>query len=145
MSTSSTTCHSMLGLTLVQMRRKGTVSIAASLVACRRSYTQETTRLLGLWWTLPLPCRDCSVTLRQNGSASRWPISLWVGIHFNSLSRPIRHLPPSTVHLLSKCNNSSPRDSRSHLIKDRGTSLLLVSSVARKATMPTSLHSLLSL
>ena len=110
------------------------------------------------------------MTLRQNGSASGWllgllvtprlrryrlsggcPISLQVGIRFDSLSRPIRHLPPSTVHLLSRCNSnhSSPKDSRSHLVRGRGTSLVLVSSVARRATMPksvckTSLPSLLS-
>ena len=77
------------------------------------------------------------------------PISLWVGIHFDSLSRPFKHLPLSIVHLLSRCNISGPRDSRSHLIKDRGTSLVLVLSVARKATMlgsvcRTSLHSLLN-
>ena len=108
------------------------------------------------------------MTRRQNGSASGWllgllvtprrrryrlsggcPISVRVGIRFDSLSRPIRHLPPSTMHLLSRCNISSPRDSRSHLVKDRGTSMVLVSSVARKATMPgnvrkTSLPSLLS-
>ena len=94
------------------------------------------------------------MTLRQSGSISGWllgllvtpklkryrllggcPISLRVGIRFDSRSIPIRHLPPSTVHLLSRCNNNSPRGSRSHLIKDRGTSLVLISSVARKATM----------
>ena len=108
------------------------------------------------------------MTLRQNGSASGWllgllvtprrrryrlsggcPINLPVGICFDSLNRLFRHLPLSIVHLLSRCNISSPRDSRSHLVKDRGTSLVLVSSVARKATMPrsareTSLPSLLS-
>ena len=86
---------------------------------------------------------------RRYGLSSRFPTSLRVGIHFDSLSRPFRHLPLSIVHLLSRCNISSPRDSRSHLVKDRGISLVLVSSVARKATMPgsvhkTSLHSLLS-
>ena len=94
------------------------------------------------------------MTLRQNGSASGWllgllvtpmlrkyrllggcPISLRVGIRFNNLNRPFRLLPLSTVHLISRCNISSPRDSRSHLIKGRGTSLVLVSSVVRKATM----------
>ena len=109
------------------------------------------------------------MTLRQNGSASGWllgllvtprrrryrllggcPISLWVGIRFDSLSRPFRHLPLSTVHPLSRCNINSPRDSRSHLVKDKGTSLVLVSSVAGRATMPgsvrkTSLPILLSL
>ena len=99
------------------------------------------------------------MTLRQNGSASWWllgllvtpmlrkyrllggcPISLWVGIRFDSLSRPFRLLPLSIVHLLSRCNISSLRDSRSHLVKDWGTSLALVSNVARKATMPESVH-----
>ena len=68
------------------------------------------------------------------------PISLRVGIHFDSLNRPFRHLPLSIVHLLSRCNISSPRDSRSHHIKDWGTSLVLVSNVARKATMPGSVR-----
>ena len=99
------------------------------------------------------------VTLRQNGSTIRWllgllatprhkkyillggcPINLWVGIHFDNLSRLFRHLPLSIVDLLSRCNISSPRDSRSHLIKDWGTSLVLVSNVARKATMPGSVR-----
>ena len=99
------------------------------------------------------------MTLKQNGSTSGWllgllvtpmlrkyrllggcPISPWVGIHFDSLSRLFRLLPLSIVHLLSRCNISSLRDSRSHLIKGRGTSLVLVSSVARKATMPESVH-----
>jgi len=77
------------------------------------------------------------------------PINLPASIRFDSLDRLFRHLPLSIVHLLSKCNISSPRDSRSHLVKDRGTSLVLVLSVARKATMlgsvcRTSLRSLLS-
>ena len=99
------------------------------------------------------------MTRRQNGSASGWllgllvnpmprkyrlsgecPISLRVGIRFDSLSRLFRHLPLSIMHLLSRCNISNPRDSRSHLIQDMGTSLVLVSSVARKASMPGSVH-----
>ena len=101
------------------------------------------------------------MTLRQSGSTSGWllgllvtpmlrryrlsggcPISLRVCICSVSLSRPTRHLPPSTVHLLSRCssNNNSLRDSRSHLVRDRGTSLVLVSSVARRATMLESAH-----
>ena len=77
------------------------------------------------------------------------PINLQVGIHFDSFSRFFRLLPLSIVHPLSRCNISSPRDSRSHLVKDRGTSLVFVSSVIRKATMlgsvrKTSLPSLLS-
>ena len=99
------------------------------------------------------------MTRGQNGSASRWllgllvtpmpkryrlsggcPISLRAGIRFDSLSRPFRYLPLSIMHLLSRCHISSPKDSRSHLIWDRGTSLVLVSSVARKATMPESVR-----
>ena len=99
------------------------------------------------------------MTLRNNGSASRWllgllvtprrrryrlsggyPTSPQVSIRFDSLSRPFRHLPLSIMHLLSRCNISNPRDSRSHLIQDMGTSLVLVSSVARKASMPGSVH-----
>ena len=86
---------------------------------------------------LLLPWKDFSTTLRLSGSASGWllgllvtprhrkyrlsggcPINLWAGIHFDSLSRLFRHLPLSIVHLLSRYNISSPRDSRSHLIKD---------------------------
>ena len=118
---------------------------------------------------LLLSWKDFSMTLRLSGSANGWllgllvtprlrryrlsggcPIGLRVGIHSDSLSRPTRHLPPSTVHLLSRCNSSNnPRDSRFCLITGRGTSLGLVSSVARKATMlesvcRTSLRSLLS-
>ena len=78
--------------------------------------------------------------LRRYRLSGGCPISLRVGICFNSLSRPIRHLPPSIMHLLHRCNISSPRDSRSHLINNRGTSLVLVSSVARKATMPGSVR-----
>ena len=85
-----------------------------------------------------LPWRDCSMTLRQNGSASGWllgllvtprcrryrlsggcPISLWVCSRSVSLSRPTKHLPLSTVHLLSRCNNNSPRDSRFCLVRGR--------------------------
>ena len=108
------------------------------------------------------------MTLRQNESASRWLmgllvaprlrryrlsggclISLRVGSHFVSRSRLTRHLPPSIMHLLSRCNNSL-RDNRFCLVRGRGTSLVLVSSVARKVTMPKSalrisLPSLLSL
>ena len=49
------------------------------------------------------------------------------------LNRLTRHLPPSTMHLLSRC--SGLRDSRFCLIRDRRTSWVLVSSVARKATI----------
>ena len=118
---------------------------------------------------LPLPWRACSVTPKQNGSASEWlqgllvtpmprkyrllgrcPINLQAGIHFDSLNRLFRLLPLSIVHLPSRCNLSSLKDSRSHLVKDWGTSLVLASSVAKKATMPksvrkTSQPSLLSL
>ena len=107
------------------------------------------------------------MTLRSRGSTSGWllgllvtprlrryrlsggcPISLWVGNRSVSVSRLTRHLPLSTVHLLSRCNNSL-RDNRFCLVRGRGTSLVLVSSVARKVTMlrsarRTSLHSLLS-
>ena len=69
-------------------------------------------------------------SLRRYMLSGGCPISLRVGSHSISLSRPTRHLSLSTVHLLSRCNNS-----RFHLIRDRGTSLVLVSSVARKATM----------
>ena len=117
---------------------------------------------------LLLPWRDYSVTLRLSGSASGWLlglpvtprfrryrllggclISLQVGSRPTSLSRPTRHLPFSTMHLLNRCNNSSPKDSRFRLIRGRGIGLVLVLSVARKATMfgtvcRTSLHSLLS-
>ena len=97
------------------------------------------------------------MTHRQNGSASRWllgllvtpmrrkyrlsgrcPINLQASIRFDILSRLFRLLPRSIVHLLSRCNLSSLRDSRSHLIWDRETSLVLASNVARMATMPES-------
>jgi hypothetical protein len=44
-----------------------------------------------------------------------------------------RHHRLSIVHLLSRC--SSHRDSRSHLVRGRWSSLLLVLSVARRATL----------
>ena len=94
------------------------------------------------------------MTRRQNGSASKCildllvtptpkkyrlsggcPINLQTGIRFDSLSKLFRLLPLSIVHLPSRCNISSLRDSRSHLVKDWGTSLVLVSSVAKKATV----------
>ena len=85
--------------------------------------------------------------LRRYRLSGRCPISLWVGSCSVSLSRPTRHLPLSTMHLLCRCNNSL-RDSRFRLTRGRGTSLVLVSSVARKATMlgsvyRTGLHSML--
>ena len=54
-----------------------------------------------------------------------------------------RHRLPllSTRHLRSRCSPSRLRDSRSHLVRDSGTSLVLVSSVARMATMPGSVLS----
>ena len=78
------------------------------------------------------------------------PINLLASIRFDNLNRLFRLLPLSIVHPLSRCNISSPRDSWSHLVWDRGTILVLVSNVARKATMPgsvpkTSRPSLLSL
>ena len=99
------------------------------------------------------------MTLRQNGSASGWllgllvtpmrrkyrlsgrcPINLQASIRFDILSRLFRLLPLSIVHLPSRCNLSSLRDSRSHLVKVWGTSLVLASSVAKKATMPESVR-----
>ena len=99
------------------------------------------------------------MTHRQNGSASGWlldllvtpmprkqrlsggcPINRQASIRFDSLSRLFRLLSLSIMPPLSKCNIGSPMDSRSHLVKDWGTSLVLVSSVARKATMPGSVR-----
>ena len=117
---------------------------------------------------LPLLWRGFSGISRQNGSTSKWlrgilatpilrkyrlsggcPINLQAGIHFDNLSRLFRPLPLSIVHLLSRCN-SSLRDSRLWLARGRGTNLVLVSNVARRATMlgsahRPSLHSLLIL
>jgi hypothetical protein len=92
------------------------------------------------------------VTLRLSGSVSmgsldllvsrrlRWcrlsrgcPTTPQVDSHLGSLSRHVRHHLPSTEHLLSRC--SSLRDSRSHLVWGRWSSLMLVSGVARRATM----------
>ena len=97
------------------------------------------------------------MTRRQNGSVSGClldllvtpmprkyrlsggcPISPRAGIRFDSLSRLFRLLPHSTMHILSRCHISSPKDSRSHLVWDRKTSWVLVSNVAMKATMPRS-------
>ena len=64
---------------------------------------------------------------------SKSPITLSVDSRLARLSGLTRHLPLSTVHLLSRC--SSLRDSRFRIARDRGISLALVSSVARKATM----------
>ena len=59
--------------------------------------------------------------LRRYRLSDGCPISLRMGYRFVSLSRPTRHLPLSTVHLLNRGNNST-RDSRFHLIRGRGTS-----------------------
>ena len=40
------------------------------------------------------------------------------------------------MHLLSRCNISRPKDSRPHLVWDKETSRVLVSNMARMATMP---------
>ena len=60
------------------------------------------------------------------------------GIHFDSPSILLRLLPHSTMHLLSRCHISNPKDSRPHLVWGRETSRVLVSNVARMATMPES-------
>ena len=135
------------------------VALLATLETSNMLVPLPLTRQNLLSLRLLLPWRGCSVTLRQNGSKSGWllgllvsprhrryrllggcPISLRVGICFDSLSRPFRHLPLSIMHLLSKCNINSLRDSRSHLVKERRIGLVLVRSVATKATMPGSVH-----
>jgi hypothetical protein len=55
------------------------------------------------------------------------------GSRLGSLSRLARHYRLSTVHLLSRC--SSHRDNNFHLARGSWSSLLLVSSVARKVTL----------
>jgi hypothetical protein len=101
---------------------------------------------------LPLLWRDFSVTLRLSGSTSGGSLDLLVTRRLRrcrlsrgcpttplvdsclgSLSRHVRHRPPSTEHLLNKC--SSLRDSWFHLVRGKWSSLMLVSGVARRATM----------
>jgi hypothetical protein len=101
---------------------------------------------------LPLLWRDCSVTLKLSGSASGGFLGLLVthrlrrcrlsrgcptipqvDSHLDSLSRLIKHRWLSIVHLLSRC--SSHRDNSFHLVRGRWSSLLLVWSVARRATL----------
>ena len=76
--------------------------------------------------------------LRRCRLSGGCPITLWVDNRLARLSRLTKHLPLSTVHLLSRC--SSLRDSMFHLIRDWGTSRVLVSSVVRRATMLGSVH-----
>ena len=137
--TSSTILNSMRGLMWIPMRRRWTVSIVVSLASCKRSYIQGAIRPLVLWWMLPLLWRDFNVTRRMSGSVRGWslgllvtdshrryrlwegcPITLRVDSHLIRLSRLTRHLPLSTVHLLSRCN--SLKDIRFCLVRDRGTS-----------------------
>ena len=84
---------------------------------------------------LPPPWRACNKIPRWNGSVSEWlwgllatpilkkyrlsdgcPINNQADIHFDSPNILLTLLPHSTVHLLSRCHISNPKDSRPHLV-----------------------------
>jgi hypothetical protein len=100
----------------------------------------------------PLLWRVCSGTLRLSGSTSREFLGLLVtsrhkrcrlsrgcptiplvDSRLGSLNRLVRRSRLSTVHLPNRC--SGHRDSSFHLVRGRWSSLLAVSSVARRATL----------